>query len=219
MTQTTYLTPRTTTLAANLEQTYTDRSSEMLFHGWHHIYFVAKKAVQFAEGYDVNKEYIEAAALTHDLNYLVEVNSEPEVGREVRLAELTKAGFSADEAEAIDTIVMEEHIATRNGDISQSAKILSDADTLFKALPTTPILLAGHFVIENQINIQKLARKIVSEQKPLMEQDIYFYTPTAKEKYLKWAKANLALWQHVEEALDDEDVKELLEIARRLDVI
>lgn len=219
MTQKTYLTPHTTALAASLEQIYTERSSEMLFHGWHHIYFVAKKAVQFAEGYDVNKEYIEAAALTHDLNYLVAVNSEPEVGRDMRLAELAKAGFSTDEAETIDAIIMEEHIATRHKDISQSAKILSDADTLFKALPTTPIVLAGHFIIENQIDIQKLARKIVSEQKPLMEQDIYFYTPKAKEKYLKWAKVNPMLWEHVEEALDDEDVKELLDIARRLDVI
>lgn len=77
-------TPRTTKLAADLEKLYNDRSADLLFHGWHHIYFVAKKAVQFAKEYDVDKEQIEAAALTHDLNYLVKINSEPEAGKQLR---------------------------------------------------------------------------------------------------------------------------------------
>jgi uncharacterized protein len=213
------ITPRTTRLATELEKLYQARSSDMLFHGWHHIYFVTKKAVQFAEEFDVDKEIIEAAALTHDLNYVVEVNSEPEAGKELRAKYLSEAGFSPEEVIKIDHVVMQEHTATRHAGISDSAKALSDADTLFKALPVTPIIFAGHFITENHINIRKLANKVVSEQKPLMEEGIYFYTTAAKTKYLEWASINLKLWENVQDALDDEDVSEMLSIARNLKAI
>lgn len=213
------ITPRTAALTEELKKLYQDRSADMLFHGWHHISFVAKKAVKFAEEFDVNVELVEAAALTHDLNYIVEVNSEPEAGEELRAAYLADAGFSEIEITEIESMVMQEHTATRHAQISDAAKALSDADTLFKALPITPILFAGHFIIENHIDISKLANKIVSEQKPLMDQDIYFYTTAAKEKYLKWAEINLKLWENVKESLDDEDVQEMLNTARSLKVI
>lgn len=213
------ITPRTTKLAEELEKLYQDRSADMLFHGWHHIAFVAKKAVKFAEEFDVNVELIEAAALTHDLNYLVEVNTEPQVGKELRAAYLTDAGFSEAEITEIEGLVMEEHTATRHAQISDAAKALSDADTLFKALPITPILFAGHFITENHIDISKLAHKVVGEQKPLMEQGIYFYTEAAKAHYMNWAEVNLKLWENVKASLDDEDVVEMLAIARDLKVI
>lgn len=213
------ITTRTTTLAAELEKLYQDRSADMLFHGWHHISFVTKKAVQFAEEFDVNVELIEAAALTHDLNYIVEVNSEPEMGKELRSQYLAEAGFTDNEIAEIEGLVMEEHTATRHAQISDAAKALSDADTLFKALPITPILFAGHFITENHIDIGRLANKVVGEQKPLMDQGIYFYTNAAKTKYLGWAEINLKLWENVKSALDDEDVTEMLSIARDLKAI
>ncbi len=212
-------TTRTTALATELEKLYQDRSADMLFHGWHHISFVTKKAIEFAEEFDVNVELIEAAALTHDLNYIVEVNSEPEMGKELRTKYLAEAGFTSDEIERIEGLVMEEHTATRHAEISDAAKALSDADTLFKVLPITPILFAGHFITENHIDIGRLANKVVSEQRPLMDQGIYFYTNAAKTKYLGWAEINLKLWENVKSALDDEDVKEVLSIARNLKVI
>lgn len=212
-------TSRTTTLAAELARLYQDRSADMLFHGWHHIAFVTKKAVKFAKEFDVNVELIEAAALTHDLNYIVEVNSEPEAGKELRAKYLAEAGFSDGEITEIDSLVMEEHTATRHAEISDAAKALSDADTLFKALPMTPILFAGHFITENHIDIARLANKVVGEQKPLMEQGIYFYTEAAKSKYLGWAEINLKLWENVKTALEDEDVEEMLSIARSLKAI
>ncbi len=210
---------RNATLVAALQGIYEERKGEMLFHGWHHITFVARKAVEFAEVLGVDKEIVEAAALTHDLNYLVEVNSEPEAGREMRGDYLKQAGYDGDEVETIEAIVMEEHTATRHAAISDSAKALSDADTLFKALPITPIIFAGHFIRENRIDIQKLARKVVREQQPLIEQGIYFYTDAAKEKYMRWAEVNLQLWQNVEAALADPAVSDMLEVARQLEVI
>lgn len=213
------LTPRTTKLAEELEKLYKDRSADMLFHGWHHIYFVAKKAVEFADEFDVNNELVEAAALTHDLNYIVEVNTEPGVGKELRAKYLEGVSFSEAEINEIEETVMQGHTGTRHGDISDSAKALSDADTLFKALPITPIIFAGHFITENRIDINKLADKVVGEQKPLMDEGIYFYTSIAKEKYLEWAATNLKLWENVKISLEDADIIEMLVIARSLNVI
>jgi uncharacterized protein len=210
---------RTSKLAENLKRLYEERRVDVLFHGWHHIYFVAKKAVDFADEFNVNKELIEAAALTHDLNYLVEANSEPEVGKGLRQEYLQDSGFTRNEIEEIEAIVMQEHTATRHANISDSAKALSDADTLFKALPITPIIFAGHFITENHVDIKKLAGKIVGEQKPLMDSGIYFYTQTANEKYLEWARINLNLWENVQAALEDQDISEMLEIARSMGAI
>lgn len=212
------LTQRTANLAATLEKLYATRSADMPFHGWHHIYFVAKKAVEFAQEFEVDKEIIEAAALAHDLNYLVKVNSEPEVGKELREQYLTAANFAAEEVALIENLIMDAHTATRHAQISDSAKALSDADALFKSLPITPIMFAGHYFIENKTDIQKVAAKIAKEQRPLMDQGIYFYTEAAKAKYLQWAKTNLELWENVSSSLDDSDVKEMLEIARRFNI-
>ncbi|MFC0681653.1 hypothetical protein ACFFGH_27805 [Lysobacter korlensis] len=213
------LTARTTALAAALEKLYRDRSADIPFHGWHHVHFVAKKAVEFARELDVDGELVEAAALTHDLNYLVVTNSAPEVGRDLRISHLERAGFSADEVEDVDSVVMQQDMARRTADISDAAKALSDADTLFKALPVTPIVLANHYLIENGIEIGELASRVVTQQRPLLEQGIYFYTDSARSKYLNWAHTNVELWENVRSALGDEDVKEMLEIARRMGVI
>lgn len=60
---------------------------------------------------------------------------------------------------------------------------------------------------------------MVREQKPLIDMGIYFYTKSARQKYLGWAKSYVALWENIEEALADQDVEEMLAIARRLNVI
>jgi HD superfamily phosphodiesterase len=62
----------------------------LLYHGWHHIYFVTKKTLEFCEGFTVDTEILEAAALTHDLNYLVAPNSEPDVQEALAIAHKLK---------------------------------------------------------------------------------------------------------------------------------
>lgn len=211
---------RTTALSDSLKKLYYERAADLLFHGWHHIYLTAVKAVEFtAEFPDVNKELVEAAALVHDLNYVVKTNTEPEVGKELRAEYLNDAGFSDEEIDYIEALVMEEHTATRTANISDAAKALSDADSLFKVMPLTPIIFSSHYIVENKVDIQKWADKIISEQSPLMEQGIYFYTKAANEKYLKWAKTDLELVKQVKESLDDPAIKEMLEIAYELKVI
>jgi uncharacterized protein len=209
---------RTTKLADNLYELYKSRG-DLLFHGWHHIYFVARKAVQFADELTVDKELVEAAALTHDLNYVVKVYTEPEVGKKLRVEHLEKAGFTTDEITKIEQIVMEEHTATRHADICDEAKALSDADALFKVMPLTPIIFSSRYMTENHVDLYKWARKIIDEQKPLLELGIFFYTKSAKEKYLRWAEVSLELVQQVQDALDDTDITEMLDIARNLKVV
>jgi len=202
-----------------LEQLYLENSQKLLFHGWHHINFVRKKAIEFADSVEADAFIAESAALVHDLNYIVEPNSEPEVGIDLRKDCLTKAGYSPEEVSQIEGIIMESHTRTRSNKISKEGMALSDADTLFKALPTTPILFASKYLTQNKVNIGKLANKVSSEQNQLMESEIYFYTDLAKRKYLKWAEINLALWNNVNEALMDEDVVEILEIANKTETV
>jgi uncharacterized protein len=104
----------------------------------------------------------------------------------------------------------------RNKNISDEAKALSDADTLFKALLFTPILFASKYIEENKVDIKKLADKIISEQNQLFEKGIYFYTEVVKGKYLDWAKINFKLWSNVNESLEGPDIAEVLSIAKEL---
>jgi len=211
---------RTSSLSDSLKKLYYEKAADLLFHGWHHIYLTAKKAVEFAEEFpDVDKELVEAAALVHDLNYVVETNTEPEVGEHLRAKYLEEAGFSNEEINYIESLVLEEHTATRTANISDAAKALSDADSLFKVMPLTPIIFSSHYIVENKVDIRKWADKIISEQDPLMEQGIYFYTKMANEKYLHWAKTDLELVKQVRDSLADPAIQEMLAIAYELKVI
>lgn len=202
-------------LRSSLEQLYAKHAEALLFHGWHHISFVSKKAKEFAGTIGADPFISESAGLVHDLNYMVDAKSDSEKGTELRSRVLMEAGYSQGEVERIELIVNEAHTGSRGKDISPEGMALSDADTLFKALPVTPILFAGRYLQETGADISKLARSVVSKQEPLFEQGIYFYTDAAKGKYMKWARTNLNLWKNVEEALQDPDVQEMLKIAGR----
>lgn len=203
-----------TALRDRLEVLYREHKERLLFHGWHHIVFVSKKAKEFAESIGADVFLSESAGLVHDLNYVVEVNSNPDRGAELRAQMLGECGYTQDEQERIEKIVMEEHTATRGKDLSPEGMALSDADTLFKALPVTPVLFSSKYIEESRVDIEKLSEKIVGEQRPLFDSGIYFYTDMAKGRYLEWAKVNLALWENIRESLKDEDVQEMLAIAK-----
>lgn len=188
-----------------------ERAPDLPFHGWKHVDFVRRKGRLFAEAIGADRLFVESAALVHDLNYLEEKRSGPGAGRQLRTQLLTAAGYSAEEMKRIESVINESHVGTRTANISKEGQALSDADTLFKALPTTPIIFASKYIAENDVDVAKLARKVVEEQQPLLEQGIYFYTDLAKRQYLAWAKVNLQLWSNVQEALRDPDVARLLE--------
>ena len=185
-------------------------AARLPFHGWHHVNFVRSKAVQFATMNGSDAGVVEVAALVHDLNYLIRRNSPASVGRRLRLAILAAAGIAGKIAQWVDDVVNEAEMCSRHRDISLEAQALSDADTLFKALPTTPVVLAHRYLEENKISLRTLAQKIVGEQRQRYDDGFYFYNPIAAATYSRWALANLELWRCILEALDDPCVEELL---------
>lgn len=201
---------KTKKLKRELERLYRKYDKRLPFHGWHHIEFVREKAVEFATSIGADVFLAESAALCHDLNFVVKKNSNPEVGEKLRRKILLNCKYSPDEIEQIEKIILESHTGYRGRKISPEGKALSDADSLFKILPITPILFSKEYINQNKIDIQKLSRKINSEQRRLLKNNIFFYTPFAKKKYLSWAKTNLDLWSKVEEALKDKDVLKLI---------
>jgi uncharacterized protein len=186
-------------------------AANLPFHGWHHVHFVRTKAGGFARSNGSDPAVVQTAALVHDLNYIVLRNSAASAGRDLRMGILARAGVAEEVAERIDEIVREAEMSTRHRDISPAAQALSDADTLFKALPVTPVMLAHRYLTENGITLNELAHKIVGEQRGVHDAGFYFYSPQARAMYSHWATANLELWQCVVEALDDPSVGELLE--------
>ncbi|TCO48935.1 HD family phosphohydrolase [Actinocrispum wychmicini] len=186
-------------------------AAKLPFHGWHHVHFVRTKAGEFARSNGSDPAVVETAALVHDLNYIVLRNSAASAGRDLRMHVLARAGVDEAVAERIDAVVLEAEMSSRDADISLEAQALSDADTLFKALPVTPVMLAHRYLSENGVTLRELAHKIVGEQRGAHDAGFYFYSPEAKAMYSHWATANLDLWQCVVEALDDPSVGELLE--------
>ncbi|HEU5472768.1 MAG TPA: HD family phosphohydrolase [Actinophytocola sp.] len=180
------------------------------FHGWHHVSFVRAKAVEFAEANGADAGLVEVAALVHDVNYIVARNSAAVAGRRLRLQILALADVDPAAATRIDEIVREAEMATRHRDISLEAQALSDADTLFKALPVTPVVLAHRYLAENGVSLRELANKIVTEQQVVHDDGYYFYNPEAAAMYSRWAEANLQLWRCIRESLDDPTVEQLL---------
>ncbi|MEU3643039.1 HD family phosphohydrolase [Lentzea sp. NPDC034063] len=187
-----------------------DLAAKLQFHGWHHVSFVRDKSVHFAGRNGAAADVVEVAALVHDLNYMVRRNSLPTDGEALRRKVLFVAGVSLGDIEWIERIVVEAEMRTRSRDISLEAQALSDADTLFKALPVTPVVLAHKYLQENGITLRELAHKIVGEQVGKADEGYYFYDSEAAATYTKWAETNLLLWKCIVESLDDPCVEDLL---------
>jgi len=210
---------RITKLHDIIFELYLKNGESLPFHGWHHINFVTKKALKFAEFVGADLEIVQAAALTHDLNNILAKNSPPEAGTELRANLLEQAGFDLLQIENVENVVRESHTAYRTITITAEGKALSDADTLFKILPITPLFFTSKYLEENDVDLKKLANKIIKEQKPLLEQGIYFYIPEVSEKYLNWAKNHLELWQNLLIPLEDEDIYEILELSNNANTL
>jgi len=191
---------------------YKNKNIDLPFHGWHHIKFVCVKSIEIARGIQADEFIVESAALTHDINYLIEVDSQPERATDERKRILSLCGYLDFEIMQVEKVILDAHTGYRLKieNISKESVALSDADTLFKALPITPIIFANKYILENNVSIRDLALKVTAEQNSLMEQDNYFYTEYAKQKYLRWAQTNLALWNNVVECLSDLSVIDLL---------
>ena len=180
-------------LVLSVRTIYAKHHQKLHFHTWYHTQFVRKHAVAFANELGAGALIVDLSALLHYLNYIVAAQSAPDIGRSLRGTLLDEAGYSGEIASAVEEIILQSHTANRSAEISLEAKALSDADTLFKTLPITPILFAHKYMSENDVSIQVLAEKVVEEQRPLFDRGCYFYTTSAKKKYKQWAETNIKL--------------------------
>ncbi len=192
-----------------------ESSEDLLFHGWHHIAFVYHYSGIFAADLKADIDLTQIAALVHDINYLEKRGTYSTVqdGSQKRREILSSAQIDIDIINSIEHIVQSASTDSRTQNISPESMALSDADTLFKALPITPILFAPRFMTETNYSIKKLSDKIVKDQKPILEQGFYFYSNQAKTRYLKWAKTNVELWENVQESLKDPHIVDMLKTA------
>jgi uncharacterized protein len=189
---------------------YASQSREVPFHGWHHVKFVAERSNEFAEELGADPAMVAIAAYVHDVNYLLAPRSGARKGVELRREILIEAGLTPEIVQEVEEIVVSAETHSRNGDISAEAMALSDADTLFKALPITPVKLAPLYMYETGRSLRELANKIVREQTPLRDQGIYFYSESAKKRYQAWAEVNLQLWSFMLEAIKEPSIAALV---------
>jgi uncharacterized protein len=194
-----------------MEKLYALQTREVPFHGWHHVKFVAVNARRFAIELGADMVRTEIAALVHDVNYLVAARSDAADGETLRHDILAEVGMTNYAISTIEDIVVTAETQSRGKDISPEAMALSDADTLFKALPITPVVLAPLYMRETGSSLRELAEKIVGEQVPLRDNGIYFYSDSAKKKYERSGDINLELWTSILDALDDVSVIELVQ--------
>lgn len=196
-----------------VKKLYAKHKDKLLFHWWHHINFVTKKSIIFAQDLKANRFLVQSSAIIHDLNYIYQVDiwDKKDILEKEKILKIFS--YTDDEIKLINDIIYSASTENRYSDICLEAKALSDADAVFKVLPTTPILFASKYLEENNTSLKKLAHKIVSEQKKLLELNIYFYSNLWKEKYLHLAENQIKLWENIESTLEDEDVLEILEIA------
>ena len=206
-------------LRNSLEEYYRPFNKELLFHGWHHILFVARKSVVFADEIGANRILVEAAALTHDLNYIVDKKSEAEAGKDLRAAFLSGVGFSDEEISRIENIVVSSSIIARDADISVEAQALSDADSLYKILPISLVTFSSKYIQETGVSLQEWAGRIIKYQRPLLDKGIYFYTDSAKEQYTKWAEMDIAFVELIADSLADPDIISLIDDSRNLGIL
>ena len=81
------------------------------------------------------------------------------------------------------------------------------------------MIFSSRYIAETGVDLQKWSSRIIDEQIPLLENDEYFYSQTARQKYLPWAKQNLDLVKAIHNSLDDPDMQALIENCREIGIL
>ncbi len=193
-----------------VKEIYQEIYEKIPYHGITHIEFVRKKSIFFSQDLKADDYLVETAAILHDINYTIDPNSSPNIAQSLRQDLLLKSKYSNEDIMLIEKIIIESHRKNRNHKISLEGMALSDADTLFKSLPITPILFANNYIKQVNTSVEDLANEIIKYQEPLLKSKIYFYSNLAKQQYLNWAETNLKLWSNVADSLSDPDIAQLV---------
>lgn len=197
-------------LTERVRNLYDSFTSGLPFHGWHHVEFVRAKASLYADKNGANVAIVEAAAILHDLNYMVKRNSRVSAGEDLRKAILEDLNVASGTISWIERVIREAETEARDETAGLEAQALSDADTIFKALPITPVLLAHLYMEETGENLEQLCARIIRDQVKLHEKGIYFYNKEIAAQYDRWASANLELWNCIDDSLQQREVRDLV---------
>lgn len=192
-----------------LKDIYVKRCQDVPFHGWHHLEFVEAKVREFAPMIGADLLVCSLAALVHDVNHLVVPGSRVATGLDLMHSLLRQVGIDEQLATRVERVVSQAETASRGRDLDVEAQVLSDADSVYKVLPITPVLLVPRYLSETGMDIAALADRILTEQLPLEEEGIYFYIPEVKRRYGAWATSNLTLWSNIVTSLRDPDILRL----------
>lgn len=145
--------------------------------------------------------------------------SDADTGESYRRELLQSAGFDHEVIEKIEQIVMQASTSSNLPVELPEVKALADADRLFKVLHMGLVLFSSKYIQETGVDLHKWADRIIREQVPLLENGEYFYSATAQQEYLPWAKQNLALIQTIYNSLDGPDIQSLIKTSRELGII
>ncbi|MDT0169453.1 HD domain-containing protein [Pseudarthrobacter sp. BRE9] len=189
----------------------TSHSDDIPYHGWPHVRFVADHGARLAAAVGADSDLVAAAGLVHDLNYLVRPGSQVKEGITLMRKYLRDAGYNSSQMDRVTSIVLEADLATRGPIVSSEVACLSDADSLFKVLPVTPVLLARDYLKENHVSLKELAESIIGEQASRLEEGYYFYTDEAKDLYDGLARQSIIMWNSILESLENDEVSLLVE--------
>lgn len=187
-------------LYSKLQKLYSSQeiNKKVLFHNWEHIQFVHDHAIEFAKELKCSEELVAVSALLHDLNYIYSNTTNPLNGENEIREFLNNVGYLEDFINKVVEIIGQEDIERRKDNVlSDEAKALSDADSLYKIIPTTPLLKTYKFLEENNMSLEQLAEKILKDQTDLIESGRFFYTEIAKKKYGYLVENHLNLWKSV----------------------
>lgn len=186
--------------------------SRLSFHGWHYVSFILKKAEKFAKELGADTEKTLISALTYGLFTRTSPSLTPTDVRGQVIKIIVDSGY--DMALAEEIIMMNERIqlpGRLSRELTNEEKALSDAVCLYRILPVTPVLFSSKYMEQADIMLEELAHRILNEQFGALKTDRLFYTKSAKKEYTKWAETNIRLWQNIEEAMLDPDIRGLVD--------
>lgn len=174
-----------------------------------------RKTGHFAQHLGADIPLSQAAALTHDLNHVAHkgVWTESKEGALLRKQMLTDCKIQDDLIQRIEAIIQSCEIVHRGTNLSLEGQALSDADSLFKVLPSTPILFTAGMMKQTDWSIKRIAEKVVRDQLKLIESDTYFFSDYARQNYMHLARANIYQMRDLLETLNDDDIAHMLRTA------
>lgn len=182
------------------------------YYGVRHTKFLLKFGEIFGTDLKSNLFFVKSCCLVHDLFILAQKRGFEKFSFEFETFILVSSGYVEEEILRIKDILFKSRLKYRleNSNIDLEAQAFSDANCLYKILPSNIIFDTKNFLSSRNMSLGELAVMILNEQKSLFSQGKFFYSNIAKEKYLSFVESQIFYWENVLKSLEDNDLKEFL---------